>query len=234
MNILNKTFPKYNVKLTNNKKVCFRPFTVKEEHSLLIAKESKNNFNILKTLIDVMTVCYGENVEDYSIADFELAFLHLRSKSIGEIENAKIKCPETKEEVFVSINLVEDAKVKGEIQSQTIDLNDIKIKLKKLTIKDLLENANYNKSFDDRLSFISNNIISIQKDDELIKGEDLSTKEKIKFIENLSSKDFKKLVNYYDNSPSVYFLLNYKRKDNSENTLQLSGVFSIIAFFLTI
>jgi len=235
--MLIKSFPKYSVKLPSGKKIKYRPFTVKEENSLLIAKQSENNQNVLHTLIDVMNACIEDNTEEYEIQDFEAAFLHLRSKSIGEIEKATIKCPDTKEQVKVTINILEDMKYneKTDTQNSIIQLeNKILIRLQQLKVKDILQNPDYNKTFENKIKFIANNIISIQKDDELITAEDMSLSEKAEFCMNLQSKDFKKLLKYYEDTPKTYYILEYKTSDGESKKIELSGLFNIISFFLTI
>lgn len=232
--LLKKSFPKFNTKLPSGKKVSFRPFIVREENSLLIAKQTDNEKNILSTLIDVMSDCFGEDVSKYSIADFEFAFLYLRGKSVGEVEKATIKCPHTKEQVKVIVDCINDIQIKGEKQSNIVSLDNCKLKLSPLTITNILENVNYNKSFEDKLNFIAYNIIEIHQKEEILRGDEISLQDKISFLENLTSKEFKKIMNYYDNNQKVYFVLEYQNSKKELQKIELSGVLNIISFFLTI
>jgi hypothetical protein len=69
-------FPKYKLLLPVNKEnKYFRPFTVREESTILLGKQTEDPAIILKNLIDVMSQCFNENILDYSIVDFEYSFL---------------------------------------------------------------------------------------------------------------------------------------------------------------
>lgn len=232
--ILNKSFPKYIIKLPSGKKVKYRPITVREENSLLIAKQTEKQENLLVTLIEIMSNCLEDDVSTYDVTDFQYAFLNIRAKSIGEIEKSKIKCPFTGEPIDIVLDCISDIKIKNENNKNRIKLDDLWFTFKPLTIKQLLIHPNYNKSFDEKINFISDNIQSIEHQEEIIQGDDLSIKEKQEYISNLSSKEFKKIVDYYDNSSKLYFELKYTTSDGTNRNIELSGVFDIISFFLTI
>ena len=90
--LLVNTLPQYCETLASGKQMCFRPILVSEEKALLLAKHSNNKQSILKTLVSIINTCFNTQ-KDVSIYDFENMFLLLRAKSLGEIENFKIKCP---------------------------------------------------------------------------------------------------------------------------------------------
>jgi hypothetical protein len=232
--MIKKIFPKYNITLPSGKKVSFRPFVVKEENALLIAKQSENNKNILQTLIDVMNVCFEDDTSNYTLADFEYAFLNLRGKSIGEIEKATIRCPETNEEVITVVDCINDIKIKENKQENVLKLLNKKVKLKSILIKEILNNPYYTNSFENKVEFIAKNIVHIEQDREIIEFNTLTEQEKIEFINNLTSKEFKAIVDYFDNENKVYFMLNYITTDDAKHTIELSGLFNIISFFLII
>jgi len=233
MKTFKKSFPKYNVKLSSGKKVSFRPFTVREEQSLLIAKQTDNNNDILSTLIQIVSDCYEEDAKEYSISDFETAFLYLRAKSVGEIEKATIVCPYTGEQVKVIVDCINDIQVKGKKQSNSLKLDDCVLKLKEITVKELLLNPDYNKTYEDKISFIANSIICIEKNEEIINSSDISLEDRILFLNNLTPKEFKKIIEYFDNTSKLFFNLQYKTKNGEEKITELSGTFNIISFFLT-
>ena len=93
-------------------KVKYRPFHVKEEKILLQAMESKEQKLIVHALKDIVCVCtFGQlNVDDLPTFDLEYVFLQIRSKSVGEVVNLKILCPDTKKdyaEVEVDLSKVD-------------------------------------------------------------------------------------------------------------------------------
>ena len=227
------SFPKYNITLPSNKTCFFRPFTVREESSLLLAKQSEDSVNIAKTLIDIMSSCFEEeNITEYSLIDFEYAFLKLREKSIGEIERVTIKCPVTKESVKVTVDLTKDIQIRGTEQKNKINLGDgIVVKINQPNIQILLNKPDFTKNIESRFEFIAESIVEIQKDKKILTSEDLSKEELKEFVENLTSKQFKTLIEYFDNTPRLSIDLNYTASDGVNRTVELSGTFNIINFF---
>ena len=80
--------PIYDITLpSNGKTVKIRPFLVKEEKLLLMAIESKDNENIIKTTKQVISNCIisGDiDLEKMPFFDVDYLFIALRAKSIGE------------------------------------------------------------------------------------------------------------------------------------------------------
>ena len=66
--------------------IDFRPFLVKEEKLLLLAKETETIGASIGAIIDVVENCTFDKmkVDDYCLADVQYAFLQIRGKSIGE------------------------------------------------------------------------------------------------------------------------------------------------------
>jgi hypothetical protein len=228
------SFPKYNLSLpSNNKTVYYRPMTVREEGSLLTAKQSEDNLNILKTISDIVQNCFEDfDIKKCSLLDFEYCLLKLREKSIGEIEQLQITCPYTQESIEVTIDISKTVKFKGKKQQQRINLDDgIILKIKSPSLETLFQNPNYNKSEENKFIFIANCIQQIQKDKTIISCEDLSVQEIKEFIENLTSKQFNKLVEYFDDCERLFVELNYITSDKKERQIKISGTLNIINFF---
>ena len=89
--------------------VSYRPFLVKEEKILLMARESKNTNEVIETLQKLVSACVDDtDPKKLTTYDLEYIFMMLRSKSIGEELEIGIKCEECGEMVPVSINIEED------------------------------------------------------------------------------------------------------------------------------
>jgi len=226
-------FPKYKLELPISKKEkYFRPFTVREESTILLGKQTEDKVIILKNLIDVVSQCFSEDVSSMSITDFEYCFLKLREKSIGEVEKFTIKCPETQESVDVSVNLLEDILVYNTEPKNKIEIDEgIFIEFNKPSIKQVLENPNYNNDFESNIKFIANCVKKIQNKKEILEGKDLSYVEIKEFIENLSSKQFKKITDYFDELPILLVELKYITSDGTSRSKSITGIFSLINFF---
>ena len=85
--------PTYELTLpSQDVKVKFRPFLVKEEKILLMALESQNNDEIYQATKQIIESCTFNNLKTDELPTFDLEyiFLQIRAKSIGEI--SKCKC----------------------------------------------------------------------------------------------------------------------------------------------
>ena len=92
--------PVYNLELpSTGKSLKYRPFLVKEQKILMMAEESKNENEIYNAMKNIITSCtFGDlDVENAPIFDVEYAFIQIRSKSVGETIDLKVKCPDDNE-----------------------------------------------------------------------------------------------------------------------------------------
>jgi hypothetical protein len=229
--LLLSTLPQYCDVLASGKSVCFRPMIVSEEKALLLAKHSNNKLAILKTLNTILNSCFG-SFKDVSIPDFENMFLLLRAKSIGEVEGFTVKCPQTSEEVNIKINLLKDINITKTKTTNKIKLNEnLLLILKEPTIKTLLKYPEYKESTEDFYKFIGSCIKEIQTQKENINCSDLSEKELTDFIQNLTSTQFKSVINYFDSLPQLQITVNYQTSDGKTRELNIKGIFEYINFF---
>lgn len=232
--LLVNTLPQYCETLASGKQMCFRPILVSEEKALLLAKHSNNKQSILKTLVSIINTCFNTQ-KDVSIYDFENMFLLLRAKSLGEIENFKIKCPETGETVDIKINLLTDIKLSKEKTSNKIKLNEnLLVIFKEPTVKTLINYPEYTNSTEEMYNFIGSCMKEIQTSKESIDCSELSEKEVKDFIKNLTSSQYKSVISYFDNLPQLEVVADYKTSDGVVRQAKIKGLFNHISFFLTI
>lgn len=231
--LLLSSLPEYCETIASGKEVCFRPMIVSEEKALLLAKQSENKNSILKTLLNIMTVCFdNKNLKKESIPDFEHMFLLLRAKSIGEIEGFTITCPITGEKVNIVVNLLKDIKLKKEKTNNKIKLNDNLIVIfKEPTVEMLLKYPNYTSNTTEMYKFIGSCIKQIQNLKEIINCTELTERELQDFVENLTSKQFQQVNEYFDGIPQLEILCSYKTSDNVQRQVKIKGIFDYINFF---
>jgi hypothetical protein len=88
--------PLYDAELPSGTKVTFRPFLVKEEKMLLIAKASDDATSIVDAVKQVLHNCLEAtpniSVDKLPLFDVEYLFLQLRARSIGEIIPLRYRC----------------------------------------------------------------------------------------------------------------------------------------------
>ena len=112
-------YPIFDVYLKSlNRKVKFRPFLVKEEKLLLMAKEAQDLSSLLDTVKQIINNCALEeiNVDDIPLFDLELIFINLRLKSVGEVLELTYKCE----------NVVNEERC-GNSMTFEVDLNEVKV-----------------------------------------------------------------------------------------------------------
>jgi len=88
--------PTYELTLPlSNKRVKYRPFTVKEQRNLLMAMEANDSETIQQAVGDILNNCNlteGIQIDKLPIVDVEYYFINLRAKSVGEIVDARYRC----------------------------------------------------------------------------------------------------------------------------------------------
>jgi hypothetical protein len=105
--------PRYELTLpSQDTKVQFRPFVVKEEKILLMAMESKDNNEIITATKEIINACTFEqlDVDKLPMFDVEYLLLQIRAKSVGEISKFKVICPDDKQtatDVEVDLSKIE-------------------------------------------------------------------------------------------------------------------------------
>ena len=80
--------PTYELVLpSNNKKIKYRPFLVREEKILIMALESEDMKQITNSVVEILNACIltkGIRINTLSTFDIEYLFLNVRAKSVGE------------------------------------------------------------------------------------------------------------------------------------------------------
>lgn len=148
------TLPIFTVHLpSTGEEIQMRPFITKEEKILLMALESDNTDEQSLAIKQVVQNCIVEWPKTYSTldempyVDFEFLFLELRKRSIGEqifvffdpIQNSE--CEECSKIRKIEIDLTE-VHPKNDLTKEDMTIlvvDDIGVKLKLLTVKDLKE-----------------------------------------------------------------------------------------------
>lgn len=225
--------PKYYLTMpTSKKEVEYRPYSVKEEKALMIAVESKDQKQMIAVTRDLIEACtFGEvKAMDLPLIDFEYMFLMLRSKSVGETADLKIKCTECGESTNVSIN-IEDIGVKGELKEQIkIQLSDgIGMLLTYPKVKGIDRQTkggkNDNSEYAQTISMIASCIESIYDEDNVYPAADSTPKELEEFVESLSSSQFKLVLEEFKELPTLHKHVEFNCSGcGHHNELDLEGL----------
>ena len=188
--------------------VKYRPFLVKEEKVLLQALESNDDVEIKNAIKDIVSTCTFGQIDASKLPTFDLeyVFLQVRSKSVGEIANIRLLCPDDKETyVTKEIDLS-----KVEVQVDDEHTNEIKISDKiKMIMKyptiDTVDPQTNVKGMKTQQVFdmITGCIHSIIDGEKEHFVKDYTKDELNKFIESLDRKSFDNLNKFFETMPQL-------------------------------
>ena len=233
-NLLVSDIPKYEVVLpSSGDKKIFRPFLVKEEKILLLAQQSEEDSSIIRAIKNIIESCV-DDIEDAGslpLFDVEYIFLQIRGKSVGEAIEPIIICPVTEENIPVNILIpeIEVTTTKGHTKEIEIS-KEIILKMRYPTLDDL-DKRDGVIDYEDPSSFydlISDCIVSIQTKSELINSSTIPKQEISEFIDNMTKKQFEKILDFFLTSPKIEHKVLYTASDDVEREVILSG---LSAFF---
>ena len=231
--------PTYELTLpSTGKPIQYRPFLVKEEKVLVIALESEDTKQITTAIKNVIKSCIqtrGVKVESLPTFDIEYLFLNIRGKSVGEVVEVNLVCPDDNETtVKAEINLddIQVEKTEGHTNKIKID-NEIMMEMKYPSLDEFIKN-NFDMSggsdMDQSFELIASCIDKIYTADEVWTAADCTKKEIREFLEQMNSSQFKEIENFYTTMPKLSHTLeitNPKTKVTSEVVLEgLASFFS--------
>ena len=224
--------PEYRLNVpSTDEEITYRPFLVKEEKLLLIAQETgtdKSTYDAIKQIIT--SCCSGDlNIEKMPLFDMEYIFLNIRAKSVGEIADLKLTCPDDeKTQVDIQVDLTK-------VQVEMDEKHDARIQLTDdiglLMAYPTFGTVGYATAVGDNdesnakalFEMISNCMYQIWEGEETHDCMDYSQKEKLAFLESLTHAQFEKVQQFFETMPTLKHEIeieNPKTKVKSTVTLQ--------------
>ena len=231
--------PSYTLEIPSLKKeIKYRPFLVKEEKILIIAMESEDSKQIADAVKNVISNCIltkGIKVEDLATFDIEYLFLNIRGKSVGETVEVLITCPDDgKTQIPISVNL-DDIKITiDNAHQRDIKLDDtLTLRMKYPSMKEFIKtnfSNDFNMSVDDTFDLILSCIEQVYSEEESWSASDCTQKELSEFIEQLSSKQFKRVERFFSTMPKLSHTIKVKNPNTGvESEVLLEGLSSFFA-----
>ena len=229
--------PTYELTLpSNGKKIKYRPFLVREEKIIIMALETEDQKQITAAIIQILTACImtrGVKLNELATFDIEYLFLNVRSKSVGETISLNITCPDDeKTSVEVSIDLDSIKVKKDKSHTNIVKLDDnLSLKLKYPSMKQFIE-SNFEagvETVSNTMDVVISSIDMIYNEEESWNGSESTKKELEDFIDQLNTKQFKLIENFFDTMPKLSHKIKVKNpKTDVESTVLLEG---LAAFF---
>ena len=204
------TTPTYELEVpSTDEKLKYRPFLVKEEKILLIALESGKNEDIINAVKEIVTECTFGKVDLGSIPmfDVEYIFLQIRAKSVGEVSQLSLLCPDDKTTYAkIEVDLSEVMVQVDKGHNPKIELTDeMGLIMRYPTIDSFVENNISEITASNMVDVIASCVLQIydKKGEEIYETKDQTKKELSEFIESLNTKQFQKVQQFFDTMPKL-------------------------------
>lgn len=205
------------------KQISLRPFTVKEEKILLMANETKSAQEILTAIKQIANNCIIDDdvsIDTLPLVDLQFIFIHLRSKSVGNVAEISIRDEDDGQTYQVSIDLESYTIDRPEVQpSNVVMLNEaVGITLKYPTI----ELANIPSISTEDLLMIC--LVNIFDEDQVYEVADVSEEELREFIGGMTTNHIEKIKTFLEGLPSIQYTINYTTEAGDEKTLTIKNI----------
>jgi|TARA_Y100001951_G_C11233663_1_gene236134 hypothetical protein len=221
--------PTYELTLPSQEtKVKFRPFLVKEEKMMLIALESGEEKQIQEATKQVLGACTFNKIDILNLPtfDIEYMFLQIRAKSVGEISKFQVICPDDKKtytDIEIDISKIEVQVDDGHTNKVVFDdTRQLGVVLKYPTMAMInsktLKDADYDTVFDLMLGCVH----EVFEGDKVYPGVDTTKEELKEFFEKMPQGTFDKIRKFFDTMPRL--------RHTQEVTNPKTGVKSKVTF----
>jgi hypothetical protein len=220
--------PLFEVKLpSTGKKIHYRPFTVKEEKVLLIARESEDIDQAILAMKQIINNCVPDlDVEKLPTFDLEFLLLNIRARSVNNVISFKIKDPETSEEVDLDVDINDINVYFDKAHSKKIQLEDGMVLLMKYPninmLKEIVEAAG-GKSSEKMFKLMASCFDTLSTQEEVYKMSEYSEQEIEEFVDSMSSKNLSDIKQFFDTMPVLKYEKKYRTSDGKEKTFVMQG-----------
>ena len=224
--------PRYELTLPSQEtKVQYRPFLVKEEKILYVALESGDEKEMQQATKQILkSVTFDKlNVEELPTFDVEYIFLQVRAKSVGEIAKFKIICPDDKEtygDVEVDLSKVEVEVDDAHSNNVVLDeKRQLGVVMKYPNMKVLYSQEFKSLKYEDIISLIIGCVEYIYEGEKNYPVSESTQKELKDFFESLPQEQFGKIRKFFESMPRLRHETKVKNpKTGVESKITFSGL----------
>jgi len=197
---------------STQEEIEYRPFLVKEQKVLMIAQEGGEDKDIATALGDLVKTCTFGSIDPNinPMFDIEYVFLQIRSKSVGDIVEISVLCPDDEEtRVPVKITLSELQVQISVEHTNEYQLNDnIKIAFRYPVLSDLLGVSEKISDVEKTFMLLIKCVTEIHHGEEIFNRIDITDKELEEFIDSMSGEQFEGILNFYETMPKLRHVVN--------------------------
>lgn len=221
--------PILKIKVPSTKKeYMFRPFLVKEEKILFMAKESKSDSDILTAIKQIVQNCCLDkkfDADTIAIFDLEYLFLKLRAFSVDSVTKISIKDFEDQKTYDFDIDLEKIDVFYPKKAENNIKLSETAGIILKYPSASLYSDQEFLKLEKDQLfELILRCIDKIYDGDEVYETKEFKKEELSEFIENLNVKAFEKVHEFLMSTPKINYVIEYKNSLGNDRKVELNSL----------
>jgi hypothetical protein len=207
---------------STRKKVTLRPFSVKEEKILLMARESNDEDTIIDTIKQIVSNCLYDdlNVDELPLFDIEYLIIKLRGKSVGEIVELSYKI-KSGEKIQFTVNLDEIEVYRKEGHSNKFLVTDSVGVIMKYPSLSMAKTKNGNMT-EEMFRKFAMCVESVYDNDNVY--DEFTSDEMNDFIMSLPSSALEKISQFFNDIPKVQHKVKLKDKNGEEFEITLEGL----------
>lgn len=203
-----------------NKTYTIRPYLVGEEKALYMALESKDEKILIEAVKNMISACIEEkiNIDDLSSFEIEFLFLQLRKISVNNVIEIGVRHRhnETCGHVHKLEISIDDIGYDGKTENKIVlDAdNSIGVVMRPPTLK--MATKSYSSETEQMFGIVLNSIEAIFDSSEVYKTSDIPEKELSDWLNQLNNNQFKMLIDYIQNLPTMYYDIKYTCEECGE------------------
>lgn len=210
---------------STKEKVSFRPFLVKEEKLLLMAKQGQERGDIGRVLKQIITNCDVDSkldVERLASFDIEYLFLKIRSKSVNNTIELSYTDTEDEESYKFTVDLDEVEVTRTDGHTNIIKISENSGLVMRYPTIDVMDEFFNGEQIENILFYLIKACLDQYYDGDNIVNFKDHTKEEIEsFVDELPTSIIKEFDAFFDTMPRLYHKLEYKNKNGTERVIEL-------------
>jgi len=201
----------------------------------LETEDTKEITNAIRAVIKSCVLTRGIKVETLPTFDIEYLFLNIRGKSVGEVIEVNLICPDdgvTEVKKNIPIDDIKIQRTDGHTNQIKLDDN-IMMEMKYPSLDQFIKN-NFDftegNQMDQSFELIGSCIDKIYTEEEVWSSSDCTKKELTEFLESMNSSQFKEIENFFETMPKLSHTIKVKNPNTEkENDVVLEGLASFFA-----
>jgi len=220
---------KYELTLpSTGERIEFRPFLVKEEKALMLAQQSGKDSDIMRALKDVINACTFDKIKAETLPTFDLEymFINLRAKSVGEVVDLNVTCPDDgTTTVAVKVDLMEIQCVKEIGHDNNIKITDDIGMIMDYPKVDSIKSLSGDDEIEAMFDVVKACIRQIYDSENVYEKTDMEKSELDEFVESMSHEQFEKVQEFFNTMPKVKHPIKVKNPNTGvESEVVLEGM----------